>query len=206
MLPLSGIQTSIYNALVPALSPVPVLDEAGPNQPFPYLTIGETISVKSDTLREQAVDAEITIHVWSRQPGAQETQSLMAIAKDALHDQRLPASGFQWVTTTWIYGQTVKDVDGITRHGILRFRVLTFQAAAAAPPPPPPPQLSGTVDTTGGMAVVWHSGDKFTAEVVGKTITIAGADYGIFQFISDVQVLVDPTPPEASGADYVILL
>src|SRR5262252_10195894 len=188
MLPLSGVQTGIYNALIPALDPVPVLDQVGPNQTFPYLTMGESIVVEDDTLDKQGVNIEFTVHVWSRQRGAQEIQDLMAQAKDALHDQRLPAVGFQWVATKLIYGQTLRDVDGQTRHGILRFRVLTFEAPATPPPPPPPPQLSGTVDTAGGMAVVWASGDKFTAEVVGKTITIAGADYSIFQFISDVQV------------------
>jgi Protein of unknown function (DUF3168) len=127
MLPLAEVQTAIYDALTPALAPVKILDAAGPNELFPYATMGESISTTSDTVGEQAVDIEFTVHVWSRQRGAQEIQGLMQTIKDALDGVRLTASAFQWVTTQWIYGQTMRDVDGVTRHGILRFKVLTFQ-------------------------------------------------------------------------------
>jgi Protein of unknown function (DUF3168) len=128
MLPLSEVQTAIYDALVPALAPVLVVDQAGPNQSFPYATIGEFICSETDTLGEQAVDMDVTVHLWSRQPGMQECQQLMTIAKDTLDRAVLPASGFQWVTTIWQYAQTLREPDGQTRHGILRFRVMTFQA------------------------------------------------------------------------------
>ena len=127
MLPLSEVQAAFFAALVPAVAPVPVLDAAGPNQSFPYVTIGEFIGGQFDTLGEQAMDLEITVHVWSRQPGMQECQQLMTRAKDALDRQRLPAAGFQWVDTIWEYAQTLREPDGITRHGILRFRIPTFQ-------------------------------------------------------------------------------
>jgi hypothetical protein len=127
MLPLSEVQTAIFNALVPALAPTPVLDHAGPNQVFPYVTIGESISTEMDTLNEQSIDIEMTVHVWSRQDGMKECQQLMTAAKNALDRRTFPAAGFQWVSTIWIYAQTLREPDGITRHGILRFRVPTFQ-------------------------------------------------------------------------------
>lgn len=126
MLPLSDVQKAFYDALVPALSPVPVLDNAGPNQTFPYLTIGEFIAGQTDTLNEQAVDMAVTVHVWSREPGMKQCQDLMRIAKDTLDRQRFTGTGFQWVDTVWEYGQTLREPDGVTRHGILRFRVETF--------------------------------------------------------------------------------
>jgi len=126
MLPLTEVQAAIVAALGPALAPVPVLDQAGPNQAFPYVTIGEFLGDQADTLNEQGVNLEITVHVWSRQPGMQECQQLMAQAKDALDRQRLPAAGFQWVDTIWTYAQTLRDFDGITRHSVLRFTVATF--------------------------------------------------------------------------------
>jgi Protein of unknown function (DUF3168) len=127
MLPLSEVQTAIYDALVPALDPVPVQDQAGPNQVFPYVTIGEFIGGQFDTLTEQSIDLELTVHVWSRQAGMQECQQIMTLAKDTLDRKRLPAVGFQWVDTIWEYAQTLREPDGVTRHGVLRFRVLTFQ-------------------------------------------------------------------------------
>ena len=131
MLPLTEVQTAIFAALGPALAPVPVLDAAGPNQTFPYVTIGEFIGEPADTLREQGQSLELTVHVWSRQPGMQETQQLMRACKDALDRQRLPAAGFQWVDTIWEQAQTLREPDGITRHGVLRFLVITFEAGAA---------------------------------------------------------------------------
>jgi len=126
MLPLSEVQTAIAAALGPALAPVPVLDQAGPNQTYPYVTIGEFVGDQVDTLNEQGANLEITVHAWSRQPGFQECQQLMARVKDALDRQRLPATGFQWVDTIWTYAQTLRESDGITRHGVLRFTVATF--------------------------------------------------------------------------------
>ena len=128
MLPLSEVQTAIYGALTAALAPVPVLDEAGPNQPYPYATLGEFTGGESDTLNEQSVDFDVTVHIWSRQAGMQELQQLMAAAKDALDRQTFAASGFQWVATVWNYAATLRDADGKTRHGILRFQVMTFQS------------------------------------------------------------------------------
>src|SRR4249920_2542492 len=126
MLPLSEVQTAMFAALVPALAPVPVLDAAGPNQVFPYVTIGEFVGAPADTLAEQGADLAITVHVWSRGAGMQECQVLMTRAKDALDRQRLPAAGFQWVDTIWTFAQTLREPDGMTRHGILRFTVATF--------------------------------------------------------------------------------
>lgn len=128
MLPLAEVQKAFFDALTPVLAPVPVLDQAGPNQEFPYATIGEFIGGQTDTLNEQAIDLEVTVHVWSRQPGMQQCELLMTQAKDALDRKVLPAVGFQWVTTIWNYAQTLREADGVTRHGILRFRVMTFSS------------------------------------------------------------------------------
>lgn len=126
MLPLSEVQTAVFAALVPALAPVPVLDHAGPNQSYPYVTIGEFLGEPADTLNEQGANLDLTVHVWSRQPGMQETQELMTRIKNALDRQRLPAAGFQWVDTIWTNALTMREPDGMTRHGVLRFTVQTF--------------------------------------------------------------------------------
>ncbi len=128
MLPISEVQTALYTALTAALAPVPVLDLAGPDQRFPYCTMGEFTATPDDPVTaEQGVDLDMTLHVWSRQPGMQEIQQLMQTAKDALHHKQLAVTGFQWVTTVWEMAQTMRDIDGVTRHGVMRFRILTFQ-------------------------------------------------------------------------------
>jgi hypothetical protein len=84
-----------------------------------------------DLLTEQAVNLDVTVHCWSRQPGMQECQQLMTKAKDAIDRAVLPVTGFQWVTTIWTYAQTLRELDGETRHGILRFSVMTFKEAVS---------------------------------------------------------------------------
>jgi hypothetical protein len=51
----------------------------------------------------------------------------MEAAKNALHRQSFPTGDFQWVATIWTYAQTLRDPDGKTRHGILRFTVQAFE-------------------------------------------------------------------------------
>jgi hypothetical protein len=130
MLPLIEVQTAIYTVLVPVLAPVPVFD-AGSRHDFsyPYVIVGaETGGGTSDTLTEQGVDVLATVHVWSRQPGMKETFALMAKVKDAIHDQRLPlANGVQWVGAKLDLFDSFPDLDGVSRHGFLKFRVFTFK-------------------------------------------------------------------------------
>jgi hypothetical protein len=128
MLPISEVQGAIYTALTAALAPVPVLDLAGPDERFPYVTLGEFTATPDDPVTsEQGVDMDMSLHVWSRQPGMQEIQQIMQAAKDALHYKKFAVTGFQWVETAWEMAQTMRDIDGVTRHGVMRFRILTFQ-------------------------------------------------------------------------------
>ena len=135
MLPMSEVQAAVYAALVPALAPVPVLDYAGPNQTYPYATIGELTAEHNDTLGERGSALEVMVHIWSRQPGMLELQTMMAMAESALHRQTLTLSGgLQWVASMLEYSSTLRDADGVTRHGVMRFRVMVFQAAAVVVP------------------------------------------------------------------------
>jgi hypothetical protein len=104
-----------------------VIDQAGPNQVYPYATIGEFFGEHADTLGDEAINLDVTVHLWSRQPGMQECQQLMETAKNTLDRAVLSVTGFQWVTAIWTYAQTLREPDGMTRHGILRFQVQTFQ-------------------------------------------------------------------------------
>jgi hypothetical protein len=128
MLSFAAIQSATYGKLKPALAPVRVLDQAGPDEFYPFVTLGEfSAGGVADILDHQAIDVEMTIHVWSRQLGMRECEQLMEIVKAALHAQPLTLATAQWVMTTLIYAQTLRDPDGLTRHGVLRFRVMTFE-------------------------------------------------------------------------------
>jgi hypothetical protein len=127
MLPFNSVQQAVYETLRAALAPVPVIDDAGPNQSYPYVTIGEFLGDHADTLGEQGSDLEVTVHVWSRQLGMMECADLLEQAHAALHRQPLVSPDFQWVDSICGQAQTLRDPDGKTRHGVMQVRVLTFQ-------------------------------------------------------------------------------
>lgn len=131
MLPLSDVQLALYAAIGAAVS-VPVLDGAGPDQEYPFVTIGEFTAEPDDALRDAGAAIEAMVHIWSRYPGMREIQTLMELISLALHRQTLTlAGGAQWVESSVDYSATLRDPDGITRHGVMRIRILTFQPAAA---------------------------------------------------------------------------
>lgn len=133
MLPLSEIQSVLYSTLTPALAPVPVVDHAGPDQEYPYATIGEFTVEPLDTLRDAGSGVEVMLHLWSRQRGMLELETMMNAAGAALHRQYFSLPGdLQWVSTVQEYASTLRDADGMTRHGVMRFRVMIFQPAASA--------------------------------------------------------------------------
>lgn len=135
MLPLSEVQAAVYAVLVPALAPVPVLDMAGPNQTYPYCTIGELMAEHDDALADNGSALELMVHLWSRQKGMLEVELLMAAVSEALHRQKLALAGdLQWVSSVLEYSATLRDADGVTRHGVMRFRIAVFRAAAVTPP------------------------------------------------------------------------
>ena len=123
----------LYGTLTAALAPVPVLDHAGPDQEFPFVTIGEFTAEPDDTLRDAGSGVEVMLHLWSRQAGMLELQTMMNAAGAALHRKSFTLPGdLQWVSTIQEYAATLRDADGMTRHGVMRFRVSVFQQAAFA--------------------------------------------------------------------------
>lgn len=128
MLPLDDIQGAIYHALTLALAPIPVRDHVHRDQAYPYTTIGEMSATPDDALTARGNDIELTVHHWSRQPEMAEIQNMMQRAYSALHYKRFRMEGAQWVQTVYVIAQTLRDIDGVTRHGIMRFRVSVFTA------------------------------------------------------------------------------
>jgi hypothetical protein len=63
-------------------------------------------------------------------------------------------------------------------------------------------QLNGTVTTAGAGAVIWASGDKFTAAMVGREITIAGQELLVASFTNDTHITLTTTFAGA-GAGFV---
>lgn len=131
ILPLSDVQRAIWDTLSAALTPmnVPVFDDHPTNDLFPYCTLGVLNALPDECLIEQGSQISLQVDVWSVQPGMQETQQIMGEVVEALQHKPLALTDSQWVDTVFELADLVREPDGRTRHGVMRFTVWTFAGA-----------------------------------------------------------------------------
>lgn len=122
----SELQGAIYAALIAA--GLTVFDEPGENQPFPYITIGESSVVEDATKTENADEHTDTINIWSRKKGFKECKAMAADVTAAI-------SGHDYSTVTGYKIRFIeiestvflRDPDGLTRHGVVRLKFKVIQ-------------------------------------------------------------------------------
>ena len=56
--------------------------------------------------------------------GAKETKNIMDRIHDLLHDSSLSVTGFNLVNLRFEFSDILRDPDGVTRHGVMRFRAI----------------------------------------------------------------------------------
>lgn len=93
--------------------------------PFPYLAIGDTTEAEFDTDDSTGREFTVTLHVWSRYLGMAQVKNIMDQVKIVLHNQVLAVTGELVVFVYWEFAEVFLDPDGITRHGVTRFRINT---------------------------------------------------------------------------------
>ena len=101
---------------------------------FPYVVIGETTLRPNDTKTEDGAEATLMIHTWDSPDadadavGFSLTKRIMSAIVDALDQVLLTVTGHTVVLLRFEFADTFRDPDGLTVHGVQRFRALT-QAA-----------------------------------------------------------------------------
>ena len=105
--------------------PARIYDHVPPSSPFPYLVIGEATSGPFDAKSEDGMEQTLTLHAWSRRRGLKETKEIMAAVTQALDDRALSLTGHTLVLLRFEFGTTALETDGLTRHGVQRFRAIT---------------------------------------------------------------------------------
>ena len=120
------IQAAIY-AKVYALG-WPTFDHVPQETTFPYIVIGDDTSIPWDTDDSIGSETTCTIHVWSRHRGRKEVKEIMRTIYEALHRQELSIIGGALVECQAELEESFMDPDGLTRHGVIRFR-LTVDSA-----------------------------------------------------------------------------
>ena len=124
-----ALQTTIYstlsndNTLTNTLG-AGVFDEVVENASYPFVALGEETAIDYSTKDLDGGEFTINIHVWSQYKGAKQTKEIMDRIHDLLHDSSLSVSGFNLVNLRFEFSDILRDPDGVTRHGVMRFRAI----------------------------------------------------------------------------------
>ena len=106
----------------------PFLPEAAPATSFPYCVIGNDTVSAWDTDDSRGAEITLTLHFWSRAAGFKPVKALMDQAYSILHRATLAKAGYTVVDCLMEFSDTMSDPDGVTKHGVQRYR-MTIQEA-----------------------------------------------------------------------------
>ena len=122
------LQTAIYTALnVSAITTTlscGVYDEVIEGNTYPFITLGEETTIDYSTKTATGGETTINIHIWSQYKGSKQTKEIMDKVHDLLHDSNLSVTGFNLINLRFEYSDIMRYPDGITRHGVMRFRAI----------------------------------------------------------------------------------
>tara|TARA_Y100001970_G_C14226585_1_gene856057 strand:- start:1243 stop:1650 length:408 start_codon:yes stop_codon:yes gene_type:complete len=124
-----ALQTAIYSRLntdstLTNTHGAGVYDEVQEGNSYPFVTIGEETAIDYSTKDVDGGELTVNIHVWSQYKGSKETKTIMDRIHDLLHDYNLSVTGYNLVNSRFEYSDIMRDPDGITRHGVMRFRAI----------------------------------------------------------------------------------
>jgi hypothetical protein len=91
---------------------------------FPYATLGDVVIRDFDTKDQTGFEQFLTLHIWSRYRGRKELKQIIQTVYDILHNSALMVSGANAVSCQFQSASTLQENDGLTLHGILRYRII----------------------------------------------------------------------------------
>jgi len=95
------------------------------NAVFPYVTMGEITARDWSDKFEDGMEVYSTIHIWSQYKGRKEADQMADTILQALTSSDLDlAPNFRASFNGLDLYELIIDIDGITRHGILRMKYL----------------------------------------------------------------------------------
>lgn len=129
--------TTLAGLLAPVAGSSPavpaVVDGAAEGQAYPYVTLGEALSIPDNDLTSYGREVTETLHVWTKTRSMAQGQAV-ANRIVALLDHRtaevsaaLQPLGHRCVRVELEFDQALRDPDPQIRHHILRFRFVTQQ-------------------------------------------------------------------------------
>lgn len=112
-------------ALTALIGASKVFDIVPANAAAPYVVIGDETAIDAGSSLIDAQEHTITVHVWSEQPSTKQCKAIQAAVRAVLHEARLTLSAGTLCNLRCEYKETMRDPDGISVHGVLRFRAIT---------------------------------------------------------------------------------
>ncbi len=102
-----------------------VHDHVSSGTAFPYVVIGEETLIDDSSSKDiDFNEFTLTIHTFSRNRGRKEAKQIMARIYTLLHKASLTITGATHVNTRFEYSDVVREQDGLTYHGVQRFRTI----------------------------------------------------------------------------------
>jgi hypothetical protein len=93
---------------------------------FPYVVIGDDTEAPNDTMGTTGRDTTLTIHIWSKYVGKKQVKDIQNRI-DILLDRWAPTvTGWNAVQMLQEFFESFLDADGLTRHGVSRYRVHVY--------------------------------------------------------------------------------
>tara|TARA_Y100000310_G_scaffold334131_1_gene413144 strand:- start:421 stop:822 length:402 start_codon:yes stop_codon:yes gene_type:complete len=103
-----------------------VYDFVPENTAFPYVKLGEDTAIDNGTKTLQGNEHTLVVHTFSRYRGSKEIKDIMARIYTVLHESSLTVSGASLVNLRFEFSDVLKENDGLTTHGLQRFRAIVF--------------------------------------------------------------------------------
>ena len=105
-----------------------VYDFVPENTAFPYVKVGEETSLDNGTKTLQGNEHTLVIHTFSQYRGSKEVKNIMSRIYALLHESSLSVSGASLVNLRFEFSDVIKENDGLTTHGLQRFRAVVFDS------------------------------------------------------------------------------
>jgi len=124
-----ALQTAIYSKLsndsnLTSVLGASVFDDIPENTPYPYVQLGEDTAIDYSTKDQTGSEVTVNVDVWSRYRGSLEAKNIMDRIHTLLHDSSLSVTGSNFINMRFEFSDIIRDPDGITRHGVMRFRAI----------------------------------------------------------------------------------
>ena len=124
-----ALQTAIYTKLstdsnLTTTLGASVFDDIPENTPYPYVQLGEDTAIDYSTKDQTGSEVTVNVDVWSRYRGSLQAKNIMDRVHTLLHDSSLSVTGSNFINMRFEFSDIIRDPDGITRHGVMRFRAI----------------------------------------------------------------------------------